>query len=212
MSRLRVARGFIGFAAALLLAAPSTPITPTASAVGEPGARPAETILFSIPVGPAGVAYANLGEEQRPWGPAALEVGADGTFWIADTAANRVLGYARTGSRVEVFDLTDRAAGITDIVATGDELALLDVAAVPPAIVTISRDGGATLSREEVPAAASLREGLRGLRIQNGVLFAETGLSRQLSLADCDEHQRFVRRQGGTPIPWSAWYLPLGVV
>lgn len=132
------------------------------------------TVLFSIPVGPEGVTYAGGGPEERQWGPAAIEAADDGSLWIADTAGNRILGYTRAGRRFSVIDLSGRATGVVDIASIGTRLALLDVAAVPPTVLTVDKDGGATVSVKELPKAASLATGLRGISADgNRKLYAD---------------------------------------
>jgi hypothetical protein len=116
-------------------------------------------------VGPEGITYAGLSPEQQAWGPAAIVADDDGSLWIADTAGNRVLRYARTGERLAAIELDGRAVGVTDIVPIGSRLALLDSASVPPAVLTVEKAGGRTVSVRELPGNADLQAGLRGISV-----------------------------------------------
>src|SRR4051794_40773605 len=65
----------------------------------EPGVQPeANVVVATLPLGSAGVHYADEHvQELLPWGPAALRVAHDGTFWIVDSAADRLLHVAPDG-------------------------------------------------------------------------------------------------------------------
>lgn len=155
-----------------LLIAPS--ISPPAGQLNVQAADSAETVLFSIPVSPEGITYAGLEHEQRPWGPAAIDVADDGSIWIADTAGNRVLGYTRSGDQIAVLDVRDRAAGVIDIASIGSRLTLLDAAVDPPRVLTLERTDGRTVASQSLPTTAALAVGLHGIAVDgDSTLYAE---------------------------------------
>ena len=166
----------------------SATLGPTATAAGTERSRASaetavaeasssdEVVLFSIPVGPGGITYGGLLPEQRPWGPAAIVADPDGSLWIADTAANRILGYSQSGERFAEILLAGRAVGVTDIAPIGTRLALLDAASYPPTVITVEKADGRTVSVRELPKAASLEAGLRGISVDRDLrLYADVG-------------------------------------
>jgi len=99
-----------------------------------------------------------------------------GTLWIADTAANRILGYTRSGKQVSVIDLKGRAVGVTDLAPIGPRLALLDTAAWPPAVLIVDKANGRTVSALELPDTMWLEDGLKGISADSDRrLYAEVG-------------------------------------
>src|SRR4051794_16059103 len=54
-------------------------------------------VLFTIPVGGDGLHYSGLAPEELPWGPSALKMDKAGTFWIADSADQRLLRFNAAG-------------------------------------------------------------------------------------------------------------------
>jgi len=82
-------------------------------------------MLFSIPVGPEGLEY-RFGNKPTPelvnYGPNAITMAPDGTFWIADAAGKRLVHYSATGQKLNVIDLLQYdAASVFDVEAsTGD--------------------------------------------------------------------------------------------
>jgi hypothetical protein len=119
------------------------------------------TVVFSIPVGPEGISYANTDtEETEPWGPSALRLGPDGSFLVVDTVSNRILRFDRQGNRLQTIAVND-AVGVTDVVLDESTIHALDESAVTPTIFRLSREG--ELQGSETLAAAVLREGLSGI-------------------------------------------------
>lgn len=108
-----------GLAVGLLLLRPDAP-------QGPGPAGQAATILFTVPAGPGGLTVRPGGNETPPDGPSAIDVGPDGTIWIAD-AEPRIIGVARDGSVRTVLDLSGRVAGIADLDVGDREIVALDV-------------------------------------------------------------------------------------
>src|SRR5438876_945378 len=108
--------------------------------------------LFTVPIGDAGLHYESQGvAEALTWGPAALRIGPDGSFWIADGAKDRILCYDARGSLVRVLDLTGIVVGIGDIAITPYEVVVLDIAAQDPKVVRLTWQGR-EVARHEIPA------------------------------------------------------------
>jgi hypothetical protein len=98
-------------------------------------------VVCRIPVGAAGISYANEGvEEAKAWGPAALEVAPDGSFWVADTVGRRLLHYSSTCAQLDVIQLRD-VSGITDLAVTGSSLYAFDASAAVPTVLHFSLSG-----------------------------------------------------------------------
>ena len=117
--------------------------------------------LFSIPVGAQGIQYEGVGvQEMLRWGPTALAVAPDGSFWIADTAARRILHYTVHGVPLGVIDTRNHVVGIMDMEATASDLWVLDASAITPVVLRLRFDG-TVLGTYEVPAA--LQRGLTGI-------------------------------------------------
>src|SRR6185295_9799098 len=77
-------------------------------------ARPDYEVLFTIPIGDAGLHYSGIGPESRPWGPSSLRIAQDETFWIADTAANRLVQFDRNGILLASIEMPEALVAITD--------------------------------------------------------------------------------------------------
>jgi len=104
--------------------------------------------------GPEGV------EDLLTRGPSAIAVDSDRSFWIADAVNKRLLHVAENCDVIGAFPVAG-AISIDAIAVAADEIAVLDEAATPPAVITVSRDG-VELSR--VPVPDSGQTGLSGLR------------------------------------------------
>ena len=138
-------------------------------------ARPAaarNSLLFSIPVGEHGVLYHGVGiDEMEITGPQAIAVTADGTFVIVDTVGGRLLRYTPSGEQIDAIHL-EGAVGVTDAVAAGDDVVVLDEAALEPAVLRVS-SAGAVLERSALPREAAAN-GLSGITVDDaGAVLAE---------------------------------------
>jgi hypothetical protein len=126
--------------------------------------------VLTLPVGEDGLHYAPQRPESLPWGPTALAVAPDGSFWIADAAANRLLHYAAGGLPLGTVDLSAdplRVVGAGDIAVDNDNTVfVLDIAAMRPAILRLAADGS-LLWRSELPEELSLASGLSGIALDD---------------------------------------------
>lgn len=104
---------------------------------------PQNEVVFSVPIGsgPGDIGYEGLSEEMLPWGPTALAVGKNDTFYIVDGANNRIQRYDATGFPLSSISFSDEVIGVTDIEVAGDSLILLDIAAMIPAVRRLTIDG-----------------------------------------------------------------------
>lgn len=70
-------------------------------------------VLFKIPLGEQGVNYEGVGiPESLVSGPKALTVAPDGSFWIVDTASNRLLHFDGKGNLLQAVQLKDWVVGV----------------------------------------------------------------------------------------------------
>jgi len=126
------------------------------------GMVPTEDTVMMLPVGQEGVTYAGLGDEMEPWGPTALAIGADGRFWIADAAAERVLCRLPDGGSCGVIDLAGQVARIGDLEVVNGSVWVLDMGAQVPTLLRLGLDG-AILAKQQLPEGLHLEDGLSGL-------------------------------------------------
>ncbi len=94
--------------------------------------------VFTIPIGDAGIHYSGVGPESRPWGPSSFRIAQDGTFWVADTAANRLVQFDREGNFLASVEMPESIVAITDFALDGDTFVILDGSAIEPALYRIS--------------------------------------------------------------------------
>ncbi|RLC60972.1 MAG: hypothetical protein DRI48_11290 [Chloroflexi bacterium] len=129
-------------------------------------------VVFSVPIGsgPGEIGYEGLSIEMLPWGPTALAVGEDGTFYIVDGANNRIQRYDATGSPLSPINFSDEIIGVIDVEAKGDNLVVLDIAAMTPAVRRLTMDGTLVQSYP-IPKTFGdemLWEGVSGIHIGPG--------------------------------------------
>ena len=135
----------------------ATPLSSLTAAASHLDANTHETV-FTIPVGQDGVQYEGERSEMLTWGPTALAIAPDGSFWIADTAGNRLLHYSPKGEALDTIDLDDhQVVGIGDLEVTASGILVLDIAAVVPRVLRLSLDGE-LLASYEVPKELGLCE------------------------------------------------------
>jgi hypothetical protein len=133
-----------GVVAGVLLLAAVAGCAPNPASVAEAENPAGNEVLFSIPVGECAgcVGYEGLGgQEVQTWGPTALEVAPDGTFYIADGANRRLLRYDAAGDFLSSIDLDEAILGVTDIEFDADSLLVLDHWAVNPAVYRLDPQG-----------------------------------------------------------------------
>ncbi len=129
-------------------------------------------VVFTVPVGESGLLYADYDRpEMLAWGPSALAVGQDGTFWIADAVGNRLRQYQRDGKLLKTIDTAKYAQGLSDISVGKDGIFVLDMAAINPMVWHFDFEG-AVLGSYESPV--TLADGLSGIAYTpEGGLFLE---------------------------------------
>ncbi|MFU8772555.1 MAG: hypothetical protein ACNA8H_09065, partial [Anaerolineales bacterium] len=99
-------------------------------------------VVFTISDGEDGMYYEGAGiPEMLTWGPAAFTVAPDGSFWIADTAAARLLHYSPTGNLLGKIDLKSLIVGATDVEVAESGIWVLDQASIPPKVMSFAEDG-----------------------------------------------------------------------
>lgn len=158
-----------------------------AAGAGAAGQQRYET-LFSIPIGDAGVSYELGGPEQQTWGPTAIAVGEDGSVWVADAVANRVLRYSSSGVLLDKIDMPATVVGIGDLEVRGGELFVLDIAAGVPKVLRIDTSTGVVAGTYVVPSEYSLPSGLSGIAVGEWgeVVLELTGGATLVQLTDAE--------------------------
>ena len=154
------------------------------------------TVVCSIPVGDPGIHYEGVGvPEMLAWGPSAFTVAPDGSFWIADAAANRILHYDSTCNLSAVVALDDRVVGIGDLEVADGSLWLLDSSAITPTLVHLALDGR-ELTRLEV--SPNMQPGLSGIALgeQGELLIEQFGGASLWQMTD-DKGESHIARQDG---------------
>jgi hypothetical protein len=102
-----------------------------------------------------------------PWGPTALAVDGNSTFYIVDGANNRIQRYNAKGSHLSSINLGNEVVGVTDIELIGNDLFVLDVAATVPAVRHLTSDG-AFVQSFPIPKKVSgkdIQDKISGIRI-----------------------------------------------
>lgn len=77
------------------------------------------------------------------WGAQSLSIAPDGTFWIADSAAEppRLLHYSPDGGLLREVSLEGLVVGLADVVTDYATLLALDIASQPPKVLRFTLDG-----------------------------------------------------------------------
>ncbi|GAB1360570.1 hypothetical protein MASR1M31_23880 [Porphyromonadaceae bacterium] len=138
--------------------------------------EPPNEILFTIPVGEDGIHYAG---EDNPdvmrWGPTAMAVAPDGSFWIADTADNRLIHFSPKGELLEKIPTIDFIVGIGDLLVTSKDIWVLDMASFPAKVVQMAFDGK-LLNAYDLPKGLRLENSLSGIALgTDGSILVEQG-------------------------------------
>jgi hypothetical protein len=87
------------------------------------------------------------------WGPKALGVGPDGSFWLADTVGSNITGYDATGNRRASISLAGHAVGLDDVKVTERGIYALDASGDAPVVLQFGDDGLLQESRTMSPVA-----------------------------------------------------------
>ena len=99
-------------------------------------------IVAALSLGPDGVSYADVGlEDHEAWGPSALRAADDGTFWIADAAADRLLHLDARGQILGTLSIGEQVVGARDVLVRAGDLWVLDGSAMWPHVVRYSLSG-----------------------------------------------------------------------
>lgn len=162
---------------ALLLSLPSMRLSYGSPLLFAQDSNDNHEILFSIPVGDDGIHYSGIEHpDMLTWGPAAITVAPDGSFWIADTAGNRLLHYDTKGMLLDKVNIEDFVTGAGDVEVTSKEIWVLDIASQPPKLVHLTLDGK-NLGAYELPQGLHLEDGLSGIALgdDNQVLIEREG-------------------------------------
>ncbi|TET54314.1 MAG: hypothetical protein E3J64_02095, partial [Anaerolineales bacterium] len=134
----------------------------------------------------------------QPWGPTALAVAPDGTFYIADGAHRRVLRYDAAGSFLSSIDLDEAILGVTDIEFDGDSLLVLDRWAVNPAVHRLDPQGE---SIERYGISEGLRVEILGIYAgPEGEVLAVTASSGPVRLSS-EEVTQLTDDEAGAGLP-----------
>lgn len=131
-------------------------------------------VVFTIPIGENGIHYEGVSvPEMLTWGPAAFTIAPDRSFWIADTAGDRLLHYSPTGNLLGKIDLKDLIVGATDVEVAESGIWVLDQASMPPKAMRFAEDG-AVLAKYDLPSGLHLEDGLTGIDLgDQGELLVE---------------------------------------
>jgi len=113
-----------------------------ASASLAPGlALASNTTVCSIPAGRDGVTFTHENvTDMRASGPAAFTVAPDGSFWVVDTMARRLLHYSSDCRQLGILDVRN-VVGISDIAVTNSSIYLYDRYAQQPVVIHLSLSG-----------------------------------------------------------------------
>jgi len=139
-------------------------------------------VMFSIPTGENGIHYEGGGAiDSLTWGPAAFTISNDGSFWIADTAGNRLLHYSLKGDFLEEIDLEELIVGATDLVVNNDVILVLDQSSLPPKVLRLTVKGD-LLGSYDLPKGLYLEDGLTGISLgEQGELLVERGFGERVT-------------------------------
>lgn len=173
-----------------LTTAPATPTNPPtvvpATPTSQPTAAPAVTatalaedgtnheVLFSVPQAENGITYRSEGvTEQQIVGPDGFAVAPDGSFWIADTMALRLLHYDAQGNQLAIVPLDDADRSVMAVRASATDVWVLDLKPTPGFLIQMAPDG-TRRAQYILPAGYDLSSGLANMRLdENGQLIVE---------------------------------------
>lgn len=145
--------GTVASGRATATAAPSFTSTPALAARPSPTSEresspvavgDKDQVIFTIPAGEDGdgAHYDGVGQvEMQRTGPAGFTVAPDGTFWVLDTEALRLLHFGRNGERLRTVDLAAQPRSLIDIEATTTDVYVLDAFPTPPLVLRLASDG-----------------------------------------------------------------------
>ncbi len=139
-------------------------------------------LVFTIPIGEEGIHYD--GEENPEvfkWGPTAMAIAPDGSFWIADAPGNRLIHLNVKGELLEKIPTIDYIVGIGDLLVTSEEIWILDMASYPAKVVQMSLDGKFR-NAYDLPEGLQLENSLSGIALgSDGSILVEQGGGYKIS-------------------------------
>jgi hypothetical protein len=132
--------------------------------------------IFTIPIGDNGIHYADEdGPELLRWGPTAIAIAPDGSFWIADAPDDRLLHFSKKGELIDKISTIDFVTGVYDLEVTSKDIWVLDGVSRPPKIVQLSIDGK-LLNFYDLPKGLRREDGLTGIALGiDGSILVELG-------------------------------------
>jgi hypothetical protein len=167
-----VPTGTGGSSAAPLVSTPTATVDREGTAQGSaPAPAPDTEIVFTIVNEEP---FSGRAGDPKPdwlaWGAQAFTVAPDGSFWIADTAAEppRLLHYSPNGELLGEVHLEGQAAGLADVAVDGEHVWALSIASMPPKVLRFTLEGIYSGSYD-------LPEGLRPENGLTGIAAAEDG-------------------------------------
>lgn len=99
------------------------------------------TVKATLSEGPSTVEYSPMVTETLKWGPTALAVAPDGSYWISDSVGDDLVHIDAAGKMAGSIDLSGRVVGVTDLVALPSGLYALDGVARTPKVLRLTYDG-----------------------------------------------------------------------
>jgi hypothetical protein len=109
------------------------------------------------------------------WGAQAFTLALDGSFWIADSAAEppRLLHFNPNGEMLQEVHQEGQVVGLADVAADGDHVWVLSIASMPPKVLRFTPEGIYTESYN-LPEGLRPENGLTGIALaENGALLVE---------------------------------------
>lgn len=147
---------------------------------------------------PNGQPFSGKEGDPRPdwlgWGAAAFAIAPDGSFWIADTAAqpDRLLHYSPRGDLLRTTPVDPAVLGVYDMLVTAEAIWLLDIVPQPARLHRLGLDGSLQLSAD-IPEALMTRE---ECYIANGIYTLWPGEDKSLLSGGVNGLHRLLDLQG----------------
>ncbi|MFP4513505.1 MAG: hypothetical protein ACLFRV_11225 [Acidimicrobiales bacterium] len=118
------------------------------------------------------------------WGPSHIATGPDGTRWIPDVPAGRIVRIAADGTALDPIHYREsgEVMGIQGILVTDDSVFVLDSVQSPPVIAELTREGD-IVDIHPVPEEAWVRDGLP-VTISSQLLSGDDGRPVLTTLGD----------------------------
>jgi hypothetical protein len=126
----------------LTISAPASPPGPTPTATPDQSLD-TEIVFTIVNEEPFSGREGDPKPDWLAWGAQAFTVAPDGSFWIADSAADppRLLHYSPNGALLKKVSLEGLVVGLADVTMDGDNVLALSIASMPPKVLQFSMDG-----------------------------------------------------------------------